>query len=87
MSKRSCMFEDTRLDVGMAYLHVSTMKVTRLHARVVWIFEHDYPPYFCTKRKPHIDPCLHLNGNQIKVVQRVKFFKALYLMYRILLTY
>ena len=42
MSKRSCMFEDTRLDVGMAYLHVSTMKVTRLHARVYKVTSLDF---------------------------------------------
>ena len=29
--------------------------------------------HFCTKRKPHNDPCLHLDGNQIKVVKEVKF--------------
>ena len=28
------MFEDTSLDMGMTDLHVSTMNVTRLHARV-----------------------------------------------------
>ena len=28
--------------------------------------------HFCTKRKPHNDPCLHLDGNQIKVVKEVK---------------
>ena len=27
----------------------------------------------CTKRKPHNDPCLHLDGNQINVVNEVKF--------------
>ena len=29
--------------------------------------------HFCTKRKPHNDPCLHLDGNQIQVVKEVKF--------------
>ena len=28
---------------------------------------------FCTIRKPHNDPCLHLDGHQIKVVKEVKF--------------
>ena len=28
---------------------------------------------FCTKRKLHNDSCLHLDGNQIKVVKEVKF--------------
>ena len=33
-SKRSCKCEDTSLRMGMTYLHVSTMKVTRLQAQV-----------------------------------------------------
>ena len=29
--------------------------------------------HFCTKRKPHNDPCLHLNGNPTQVVKEVNF--------------
>ena len=38
MSQRSCIFEDTNSGIGMAYLHVSTMKVTQLLAKVVCLF-------------------------------------------------
>ena len=38
MSQRSCIFEDTNRGIGMAYLHVSTIKVTQLQAKVVWLF-------------------------------------------------
>ena len=34
--------------------------------------------HFCTKRKPHNDPCLHLDGNQIKVLKEVKFLGIIY---------
>ena len=34
--------------------------------------------HFCTKRKPHNDPCLHLDRNQIKVVKEVKFLGVIF---------
>ena len=34
--------------------------------------------HFCTKRKPHKDPYLHLDGNQIKVVKEVKFLDVIF---------
>ena len=33
---------------------------------------------FCTKSKPHNDPCLHLYGKQIKVVKEVKFLGVIF---------
>ena len=30
--------------------------------------------HFCTKYKPHNDPVLHLDRNEIKVVKEVNFF-------------
>ena len=34
--------------------------------------------HFCTKRNLHNDPCLHLDGNQIKVVKDVKFLGVIF---------
>ena len=34
--------------------------------------------HFCTKRKPQSDPCLHLDGNEIKVVKEVKFLGVIF---------
>ena len=36
------MFEDTSLDMGMTDLHISTMNVTRLHARVYKVTSLDF---------------------------------------------
>ena len=34
--------------------------------------------HFSTKRKPHKDPCIHLDGFQIKVVKEVKFLGVIF---------
>ena len=34
--------------------------------------------HFCSKRKSHDDPCLHLDGNRIKVVKEVKFLGVIF---------
>ena len=34
--------------------------------------------YFCSTHKSHDDPCLHLDGNKIKVVKEVKFLGVIF---------
>ena len=34
--------------------------------------------YFCSKRKSHDDPCLHSDGNKIKLVKEVKFLDVIF---------
>ena len=34
--------------------------------------------HFCSKRKLHDDPCLQLDGNQIKVVKEAKFLGVIF---------
>ena len=41
-SQRCCMFEDTSLGLGMTYLHILTMKVTRLYAQVYKVTSLDF---------------------------------------------
>ena len=34
--------------------------------------------HFCSKRKLHVDPCLQLDGNQIKVVKEANFLGVIF---------
>ena len=34
--------------------------------------------YFCSKVKPHNNPCLHSDGNEIQVVKEVTFLSVIY---------
>lgn len=34
--------------------------------------------HFCSKRKSHDDPCLHSDGNKIKLVKEVKFLGVIF---------